>query len=533
MTSTSQCTDCSSKGASSVASAAEATREAAQQYRDQNKVSVTTTESTERTVTETREIENPNNELTVTYLFYELQRRFEVRERLHDVTPVILVAYQVPQPHKITEAWLLRHDWIIREAILDDSYLPALAYLSQTFAGDEVSVEILQTQWETQLSVVAQPRRQGAAHQQVRDAARDAIEWSVRAVGASEAGQDLTKGGIGFNLAKRLFEAGEEVASAELDNARSALDWAEQDLARTEGAMREAVTALEQATRDYVAAMEQRINRRLQIDRLILHVKENILHYMQAIWRREHPDQRYLRLYDMEIQWPGPVSGRFHPGPVNVTAPIFPNLFNRLGRRPGAGLAGTLMVIPPTFREKRKLHQVANLQKPLGFRGNLAIFPLVEHNALSSFMAQEFLDSHYGLMDPDPLASMPTASEALDIAKCAWQHPEVGEDDKREIAEWLMDRLRAAHQASEEIVVPTGELFIEALPGTHPLLEDYKLQHRAYDAQRARAEAKASELDLLRRALRLESGDLEDPVVDKRIEVTGSAAANVTIDGDE
>src|SRR5690606_8631588 len=82
----------------------EVTRKAAQEYRDENKTSVETETTSESSYSESRELQNPNNELTVTYLFYELQRRYEVSERLHDLAPVIFVAFDMPQPHEITEA---------------------------------------------------------------------------------------------------------------------------------------------------------------------------------------------------------------------------------------------------------------------------------------------------------------------------------------------------------------------------------------------------------------------------------------------
>ena len=100
---------------------------------------VTTEESREDETTSYREIRNPNDELTVTYLFYELQRRYLVDETLYKVTPVILVANDVPAPHEVDESWLLRHDWIIKRAILDDCFLPALEYLSANYTGAEIT----------------------------------------------------------------------------------------------------------------------------------------------------------------------------------------------------------------------------------------------------------------------------------------------------------------------------------------------------------------------------------------------------------
>jgi hypothetical protein len=45
------------------------------------------------------------DEIPVTYLFYELQRRFRVSERIHQVMPVILVAQEFPKPSHIDEDW--------------------------------------------------------------------------------------------------------------------------------------------------------------------------------------------------------------------------------------------------------------------------------------------------------------------------------------------------------------------------------------------------------------------------------------------
>ena len=53
--------------------------------------------------------------------------------------------------------------------------------------------------------------------------------------------------------------------------------------------------------------------------------------------------------------------------------------------------------------------------------------------------------------------------------------------------------------------MPSNSLYIEALPGTHPLLEDFKLIHRALDVKKAQAEVRHAELENLRLAARLEN----------------------------
>ena len=73
----------------------------------------------------------------------------------------------------------------------------------------------------------------------------------------------------------------------------------------------------------------------------------------------------------------------------------------------------------------------------------------------------------------------------------------------------------------EEIIVPTTSLFIEALPGVHPVLEDFKLFHRAIDVKKVQADVRAIELENLRLASRLIEGEREDPTIEKKIVIEG------------
>ena len=126
----------------------------AQEYRQQHRMEVDTSESSETEATTFHEIQNPNDELAVTYLFYELQRTYQISERIHQLTPVILVANEVPAPHEIDDAWLIEHDWILRRAILDDSFRPALDYLTKSFVGAEVNIRILEANANAQKNLV-------------------------------------------------------------------------------------------------------------------------------------------------------------------------------------------------------------------------------------------------------------------------------------------------------------------------------------------------------------------------------------------
>jgi hypothetical protein len=118
----------------------EAVFKAAQEYKTERTTEVTTEETEDFETVETTEITNPNDEIAVTFLFYELQRRYGVTEAIHKLTPVVLVAQEMPRPQDIDGDWLLAQDWILRRVILDDSFLPAFDYLMENVAGDDVSL---------------------------------------------------------------------------------------------------------------------------------------------------------------------------------------------------------------------------------------------------------------------------------------------------------------------------------------------------------------------------------------------------------
>jgi len=495
----------------------EAVREAAQEYRDERSVEISSERAVMNESVETGEVSNPNNELTVTYLFYELQRRFEVSEKLHRLTPVILVAYEVPRPDEINESWLLSHAWILRRVLLDDSFNAALDYLRSGFTGAEVGVEVLRAQWETQMRVVAEIRDNVSTHKNLRDAARESLRLATETV----AGRD----GLYQNIAEALYPSGPEekdVLEARLQSAQQVLDWAGGDLESSDARLREATTALRQATDDYLAALKEQLNRRTAIDQLRIHVKQNILYYMQAIWRAEPRDQRYFRLYDRKIAWPEMRSPVFSVSAIAQSGPLKP--FAPKGE-------SWLLKFPPAkLGTERLLHQVADVDGLLGFRGNYGIFPLKETNALTDYMSQDFLDSYFGVADPDPLGEMLPASEALELAKCAWNRAGTTDEDRRALTQWLSETLAAQRRVAEEVVVPTGQLYIEALPGATPLLEDFKLKHRAVDVAMAESNLDLQLIEALRRTSRLASGDLSDPKVDRHIRIDGGATPVVDAD---
>jgi len=261
---------------------------------------------------------------------------------------------------------------------------------------------------------------------------------------------------------------------------------------------------------------------RTRIDQLRIHLKENILYYMQAIWAHEPADQRYFRLYDQEVIWPE-TNGK--PKINNANEPEQEYKIIRV-----LGIQIRVKLPKPSISDdtpKKSLHQVADLDKLLGFKGNYGIFPLRETNAVTDFMAQDFRDDYFGIKDPDGSDKIPTNTEAYEIAKEMWNKAE-DQEAKDKVIKWMQGVLE--NPVSDEIVIPSGELFVEALPGAHPLLEDFKLQHRAIDLEQARQALTHDRIDTLRRVKRIMDGDLSDPDVDKIIQVTG--AENVNVDAE-
>ena len=174
---------------------------------------------------------------------------------------------------------------------------------------------------------------------------------------------------------------------------------------------------------------------------------------------------------------------------------------------------------PPTLLDQpTKLHQVADLETLLGFKGNYMIFPVTNFdNYLIWYMTQHYIhiDNVTGVTAADP---EPGADYTLDQLKAAKEHISAKNWNSfasNEAAfEEIMYRL-LSKQAPEMVIAPSNSLYIEALPGTHPLLEDFKLIHRAIDVKRAQAEARKAELENLRLGARLANDELGDPDIDK------------------
>lgn len=533
----------------------EAVIKAANEYKQERTLEITTEEFEEFEETESGEISNPNDELSVTFMFYELQRRYRVSEKIHRLTPVVLVAQEIPNPKDIDEDWLIAHDWILKRVILDDSFLPALFYLSTRFSGDLIALnqlsqnvaeyrklvrdlrsDVVALEGQTNRSYMALQRTieeeagiVGGEGGLREDAER--IGTAIATGGLSEVGRFFGFGGGGSDDEDEI-----EAAKIRQQAARDAYERLTNEEKLLRSRLDRAVTALNAATETYTKALREHENYKIQILRLRLHIKQNIIYYMQAIWSYEEPDQRFMRLsqtkvpiikgtkkYNIkrepeqtlssnlsQLTLSGSWKGRF-PFPSYETE-VDPDI--KVERNPG-----NKEPIPSTT-----LVEVADLDNLLGFKGNYMIFPLKKSNLVTDLMMEPYIDEGFTkLIDPDEIGNW-TLEEFSKFICCLKKKlsPEEFDSKKEALKQQYEAILTSPRRTYEDIIVPTGSLFIEALPGKHPLLEDFKLMHRAIDVKKVQAEVRAEELENLRMAARLLAEDYDDPDIEKKIVIEGN-----------
>jgi hypothetical protein len=309
---------------------------------------------------------------------------------------------------------------------------------------------------------------------------------------------------------------------AMVDAGKDALDRAQKDARELISQLETETTVLQAAVDKYAKAVEEHFNRQAQTDRLRAHIRDNILYYMQAIWSVEPHDQRYFRLYKIKV----PIF--HHATLVDVVKDDSVSLFGQSGQ--DTGTYTTELPSPAIKWEEKELNQVADLDNLLGFKGNYMIFPLTEYNYLTYFMMQDYIDVDQTVRakDPDKFGNFTLDDLESFMRKQHAEHPDQFNANKADFKALMIDYLSVKPNESDRVIVPTTSLYIEALPGTHPLLEDFKLIHRAIDVKKAQAEVRHAELENTRLASRVLKGNDEDPDIEKKILVAGAKDVIVT-----
>jgi hypothetical protein len=519
----------------------ESTQNAKNEYKNERTVEISTSDTFDFEESSSGEISNPNNEITVTYLFYELERQYRISERLHKLTPVILVAFDVPAPHEVDEDWLLTHEWILRRILLDDSFNEALDYLREGIVGDQINFEAAKGYYSDQKKIVEQISANVESLSLLKSALQEQINFSTDRQNIIEFNSRRRSGLMNLGIVGALFNpaawpvvAGAKAVSdaagtgdpydaeyyeAERKAFESRLNLTNEELRNAMTELSREDTVLDKAKSQMMALTDKIFTKRNLINQLRIHVKQNILYYMQGIWAHEPPDQRYFRLYNKKAPMPVPrepvqlrkatsasssfgISPIHIPGIGNVRIPVTP-----------------IMPAPFEVNSDKLLHEVADLDNLLGFKGNYAIFPLRECTYITDFMMKDYVNDLLGLGDPDTLNNF--TLRQLEEAYHKLEHDPDRQELREQLGELITAKLTQPIRDEEIVVVPTGQLFIEALPGKHALLEDFKLKHRALDVEKVREELREKQLENLRKSARLLKGDYEDGDIDKRIEILG------------
>jgi hypothetical protein len=443
-----------------------------------------------------------------------------------------LVAQSVPSVTDINEAWVLKYDWIIRRFLPDDSFEPALTYIVTTAAGERVILADLKTQMESLRTSVAQ------LGQQVRSALAAADREYALLQGYVVSRADTTAVDKSEGMLSSLWGAvaGDE-EEAQLERIRILEDAAkeryekaaarERDLRAT---MDRELSALQVATDQYTKALATQKNRQVEIDRLIEHIRQNILLYMQGIWSYEHPDQRFFRHHTMTA--PRLVS--LLPAYDLELLPNWP-----LGVTPEAGkkayeVTFTTAVNPSVAddTERSTLAELVDLHSWLGMFGNYFIYPLKQSNALTDFMMTPYLDQTLGLRDPDAVGNW-TLEQFTDYVDCLRSTLTDLEFARIEGALETQRKaiLTSPHRNGEEISIPSNGVYMQMLVDPGKALEKYKEEHRLMDVLKVREDVRTAALDNVRRAKLVLADQLEDPNIEsvKNVYYRGPAPH----DGDE
>jgi hypothetical protein len=504
----------------------------AQEFRNERTTEINTEVSEEHETIETTEISNPNDEIAVTYLFYELQRRYRVHERLHRVMPVVLIAQEVPAPHEIDEAWLVAHDWILKRAILDDSFVPTLESLARS-AGDATALAQLEANVRQQRQIVAELREEIAIARRLYDTQNGLVQDAVarRSGGGGLVGGLIS--GVGSFVEGAVDQVGDLLLGGDAEsnqanqNALRRGDEAAADRLRDlMFRLEREVTALNAITETYAKALQAHHTHLTEIARLKVHVKQNVLTYMHAIWRHEPPDQRFFRLHNVPVPVLERRRRRFRvdfQNPLAVGGSLTHEALDRYGARDAAHYpVETIAEVREDFAY-RPLSEVADLDNLLGFKGNYMFFPLRESNALTDYMMEPFIDRATGaLVDPANTAGW-SLDEFARYVCCLREHLPAEEFErlKPELRTQHETLLTQARRHDDVLVVPTESLFIECLPAEHAIIERFKKDHRMIDVKMAQGALREKEMETLRRAARILAGEREDPNVDQRVLIQG------------
>ena len=311
---------------------------------------------------------------------------------------------------------MIAHDWIINRHLLDDSFRPALQYLANKSVGDDFALRELRKNLRQQRNLVETLQIEFSIAEQ---RGREPVSRRWRTPIEKRIGRSREEKYRRLVLRRRRLLRRRRAGPGSCQGSRAGGQGRAPVRSREgrEGGRRarQEVNTLHTLTERVQRDAARPPGQRDPVKRLLVHIRNNIFYYMQAIWSMEPPDQRFLRLHKVQVPQlelersrpsnPGAmVPDRRYRVEVDASDDIFAQL-------PGAGHDEAPGVHdrhakPDHGVRTKPLVEVADLDNLLGFKGNYMIFPLKEHNALTEFMAAPYVDTAFGAMDPDELSNV-------------------------------------------------------------------------------------------------------------------------------
>jgi hypothetical protein len=422
-----------------------------------------------------------------------LQHQYEVCTYLFSVKNAIFVAEKVPAPYEVTLEWVRRHDWIIAEELIDESYRKTLNELIQ----------------DEDIDSLVSFTGSNNPYSNMVNKANDSFAIFNTPGNPSGLG--------GLNVPDIYAEP-----QRQFDSYRK----------EEESRLR-----------------AQKI-RTIKRTRLINHIKDNILHYCRAIWAREDAEQRMFR-YQKEgrtvpLIWEGPLledqinANFFEPTPIRAA------LHDVVKDISPIGFTGNYIVFevaPADFETddsvevsvdsangsiKLPLQEVLNivrseytntngtaLEDP-AFRFFLKEANGLQQGALANLNDDTVLDFasflprlNDQLFDDNNVKRKPDNSLQYDISKMEW-------------AEYLFKK-----NATRRFLVDSNNLYVSLVLGEGVALEPFKRAHRFIDVLNADELRKAEVLKNERRELLKATPNNFDPDIAKVVITDGAKSEDL------
>ncbi len=488
----------------------ESTFKAAKKLNETRTVKIDVSESTDASVTTESELINPNNEISVTYLFYELGRRYRVFSRLRKVTPVIFVALEVPRPAELNATWVRRHEWLLRRYLLDDFFEEHLDSLhAREIEINDAAARRLEDRIAAEQALVENLRAQISAN---------AIEIEEAEENLKEA---LAKASGSKRKRRRRVAAGK--IAAQQSAADKGLEFEIEDdkeLREELAAALRLINLLDAQLTEAAAAKEHALWLK---DQFVSHLHDNILHYMEKIWQEVPPAQQLLAQYDRYVDWPA--LSETHLAEIRSDPQLsdHPALQVFPDESPPPSSLIDHVFEPATGDDRERLAEVADIASPIGYMGNYVMYPLRKENKVTAEMVKPYLNLDSGsVVDPDMTGAIDWVALKEALAHIE-DGPAIGlsEPDFAALKRAVVS-VTESQRVSEVVVVNSGEVFIEALPGTRPVLEGFKIAHRAIDVEQAAIAVERDALENFRIASLVAQGDSSDSDFDQSILVRGT-----------